>query len=189
MGGGTRCPRMRGYALVVEGPWSSWAKSCDPTGEATMPHVRGLQAAQSLRGQQRDGRAVGLSPGQLLPPPPPASSPAFPGHFCSRPREAGAGTLGTAGHGQGRPQPPAWPRPAWGTGCPRGGPTPESRPGLQVSRGSPCLVTAGTALPWPRSPSWAPGVRDRGGICRAGWVQGGGQPVLTSPLPPSNPPL
>lgn len=48
-------------------------------------------------------------------------------------------------------------------------------------------MTAGTALPWSRSPSWAPGPRDRGGTCRAGWAQGGGQPALTIPAPPPNP--
>lgn len=71
-----------------------------------MPHVRGLQVTQSLRGQQRDGSAVGLSPAAA-----PASAsarlqPCLPWALCYRPREAGEGTLGTTGHGQGRLQTP-----------------------------------------------------------------------------------
>lgn len=111
-----------GLCLVIEGPWCSWGKGRDPTGEAPMSPIRGLQVAQSLRGQQRDKSAVRLSPVAA-----PASAsarlqPCLPWALCSRPREAAAGTVGTAGHGRAARSPRHGPVPPGERALPAGAP-------------------------------------------------------------------
>lgn len=178
-------PMDEGLCLVIEGPWCSWGKGRDPTGEAPMSRIRGLQVAQSLRGQQRDKSAVRLSPVAA-----PASAsarlqPCLPWALCSRPREAAAGTVGTAGHGRAARSPRHGPVPPGERVLPAGAPLLRAtrcagEPGQPLcadSRDSPDRVTQSQL---------GSGERDRGGTCRAGWVQGGDQTNLTSLTPPPN---
>ncbi|XP_074407542.1 P2Y purinoceptor 4 [Zonotrichia albicollis] len=92
-----------------------------------MPRVRGLQVAQSLRGQQRDGSTLGLSPAVA-----PASAsarlqPCLPWALCSRPWEAERAQ--SARHGTAR-----------ATHSPRHGPVPRGEQAVPV--GAPLLRAA-----------------------------------------------
>lgn len=87
-------------AQSLRGRWMGWDRS-----------TKGLNPAGSPPGAGRDegreaGRDAGMGHCVLLPPPPPASSPASPGHFAPSSGKVGAGTVGTAGQGEGQPATP-----------------------------------------------------------------------------------